>query len=120
MGTPVTHLELPAGDTARAKEFWGSLLGWEFQAFEGPMEYHMARIDERAGAAIYPADERGARPYFDVDDINKGAARVRELGGQADDPGSVPGMGWYATCKDTEGNNFGLWQNDPSAAPPEQ
>ena len=27
-------------------------------------------------------------------------------------------MGWFATCKDTEGNTFGLWQNDPSATAP--
>ena len=122
MGNPVTHLELPAGDTARARQFWGSLFGWEWQSMDGPTEYHMTRIDERAGAAVYPAEgsERGARPYFDVDDIQAGAARVRELGGQADDPGSVPGMGWYATCQDTEGNPFGLWQNDPNAAPPGQ
>jgi len=24
-------------------------------------------------------------------------------------------MGWFAKCTDTEGNRFGLWQNDPSA-----
>jgi predicted enzyme related to lactoylglutathione lyase len=28
----------------------------------------------------------------------------------------VPSMGWFATCKDTEGNDFGLWQHDPSAS----
>jgi predicted enzyme related to lactoylglutathione lyase len=25
-------------------------------------------------------------------------------------------MGWFATCTDNEGNNFGLWQTDPSAS----
>lgn len=39
----------------------------------------------------------------------------QELGGQADEPRPVPDMGWFATCKDTQGNEFGLWQNDPSA-----
>lgn len=29
--------------------------------------------------------------------------------------GPVPGMGWFAVCKDIEGIAFGLWQNDPSA-----
>jgi predicted enzyme related to lactoylglutathione lyase len=53
-----------------------------------------------------------------VDDINAGAARVRELGGEANDPAPVPGMGWFATCRDPHGNDFGLWQNDPSAPPP--
>jgi len=25
-------------------------------------------------------------------------------------------MGWFATCTDPEGNDFGLWQNDPNAS----
>jgi predicted enzyme related to lactoylglutathione lyase len=59
--------------------------------------------------------KRGPRAYFDVDDINVGAARVKELGGEADEPGPVPGAGWFAVCRDPEGNEFGLWQIDPSA-----
>jgi predicted enzyme related to lactoylglutathione lyase len=27
----------------------------------------------------------------------------------------VPGMGWFAACKDPEGNDFSLWQSDNSA-----
>jgi predicted enzyme related to lactoylglutathione lyase len=27
----------------------------------------------------------------------------------------VPGIGWLAYCKDTEGHIFGMMQNDPSA-----
>jgi predicted enzyme related to lactoylglutathione lyase len=53
-----------------------------------------------------------------VDDINAGATRVKELGGEANDPAPVPGMGWFATCRDPEGNEFGLWQNDPAAPAP--
>lgn len=121
MAGQMVHVEIPAGDTAKAKEFWGSLFGWEFQAFEGsPSEYLMTRLSETSGGAIFQADgsERGPRVYFDVDDINAGASRVKELGGESDDPMPVPGMGWFATCKDVEGNKFGLWQNDPSAQAP--
>jgi predicted enzyme related to lactoylglutathione lyase len=80
----------------------------------------MTRISDQAGLAITNMEpgKRGIRPYFDVDDINAGAARVKELGGQANEPAPVPSMGWFATCKDTEGNEFGLWQNDPSAPAP--
>jgi predicted enzyme related to lactoylglutathione lyase len=56
--------------------------------------------------------------YFDVDDIKVGAARVKELGGEADEPQPVPEMGWFATCRDPHGNEFGLWQSDPSAQAP--
>src|SRR2546427_4671639 len=37
------------------------------------------------------------RSYFDVDDIKAGAARVKELGGEAGDPAPVPNMGWFGT-----------------------
>ena len=48
-------------------------------------------------------------------DINASAARVKELGGEADDAMAVPQMGWFAACKDSEGNAFSLWQGDSNA-----
>ena len=117
----IVHLEVPADDTGKAKEFWGGLFGWEFQAYPGPSEYHMTRIGEEQGAAItnMESGRKGTRPYFSVDDINAGAARVKELGGEAGDPMPVPNMGWFAVCQDPHGNDFGLWQNDESAPTPE-
>jgi predicted enzyme related to lactoylglutathione lyase len=44
---------------------------------------------------------------------------VKELGGQAGDAMPVPQMGWFATATDPHGNEFGLWQTDPSAPTPE-
>ena len=84
------------------------------------MEYHTTQISEQNGAAITSMEpgKRGPRVYFDVDEINAGAAPVRELGGEADEPRPVPGMNWFATCKEREGNKFSLWQNDPSAPAP--
>ncbi len=113
----VVHLEIPADDTGQGREFWGSLFGWGFESYPGPFEYHMTRIGEQTGAAITNMEpgKHGLRVYFSVDDINAGAARVRELGGQANDPQPVPSMGWFATCTDPQGSEFGLWQNDPSA-----
>ena len=121
MAGQIVHLELPADDTGKAQEFWGSLFGWQFQAYPGPSEYHMTRIADQQGAAITNMEpgKKGTRPYFDVDDINDGAARVKELGGEAGDPMPVPNMGWFAVCSDPHGNEFGLWQNDESAPTPE-
>ena len=117
----LVHFEIPAGDSAKAREFWGSLFGWEWESYPGPTEYHMTRITDQSGAAIYapdPPSKRGTRAYFDVDDINAGTARVSELGGEAGEAMPVPGMGWFSLCKDTEGNEFGLWQNDSAAPAP--
>jgi uncharacterized protein len=116
----IVHIEIPADDTAKAQAFWGGLFGWEFESFPGPSEYHMTRIDDTSGAAITNMEpgKRGTRTYFAVDEINAGAARVKELGGEADEPMPVPSMGWFATCRDPHGNEFGLWQTDASAPAP--
>ena len=113
----IVHIEIPADDTEQGRAFWGSLFGWQFESYPGPSEYHMTRLGEQQGGAITNMEpgKRGVRVYFDVDDINAGAARVKELGGEADDPMPVPGMGWFVTCRDPQGNEFGLWQGDESA-----
>lgn len=117
MAGQIVHIEIPADDTAKSREFWGSLFGWTFEGFPGPSEYHMTSIAEQQGAAITNADpgKRGTRSYFDVDDINASSARVKELGGSAADAMAVPRMGWFAICSDPHGNEFGLWQTDPTA-----
>ena len=67
----------------------------------------MARFSESQGGAIMADDgsTKGPRVYFDVDDINAGVARVKELGGEASDSMPVPSMGWFATCSDSQGND---------------
>jgi uncharacterized protein len=116
----MVHVEIPADDTEKAREFWGSLFGWQFESYPGPSEYWMTRITDDSGAAVSNMEpgKRGMRVYFDVDDVNAGVAQVRELGGEANDPMPVPSMGWFAACTDNVGNEFGLWQTDPSAPTP--
>ncbi len=113
----LVHLELPAEDTQRAMQFWGKLCGWEFQSYGGPMEYHM--FQGEPGGGIYPAQsgERGPIVYFGSDGIDADVEQIRKLGGRADDKQPIPGVGWFARCRDTEGNPFSLFQGDDSAAP---
>ena len=81
----IVHIEIPADDTTRGQQFWGSLFGWQFQANPGPFEYHTTQIGGEQGAAITNMEpgKHGMRPYFAVDDIKAGAVRVQELGGEA-------------------------------------
>jgi uncharacterized protein len=119
MAGKLVHFEVPASDTSRAQDFYKKTFGWQFESMEGPVEYHMTRLEETMGGAVFPGDPGAIRVYFDVDDINAGVAAVKENGGSADDPQPVPGMGWFAGGTDTEGNPIGLWQTDPSATMPE-
>ena len=119
MAGNLVHFELPANDPARSKEFWGSLFGWSFQPPWGGMEYHMTD-GLSPGGAIYGAEQTPVGHvvvYFDTEDIDGSVARVRELGGSAEDKLPIPHVGWFARCKDTEGNEFSLFQSDESAQP---
>ena len=92
MDGQLVHFEIPAQDGARAMEFWKSLFGWKFQAWDGPVEYHMLDGNE-PGGAIYPdSDTAGSGPivYFGTSDIDASIAKARELGGSADDKQPIP------------------------------
>lgn len=119
MAGEVVHVEFLSEDIERAQRFWNGLFGWNFQDSGMPgMDYRMAQVTEGSGAALYQSDERSGHPnfYFDTDDIDASLAKVRELGGSADEKSPVPTHGWFAACRDSEGNAFHLWQSDSSAA----
>ena len=115
----IVHFELPAADTDRAKAFWSGVFGWTFAGMTEPFVYLMTEGEEPVGA-IYKADrvgeQAGSGPivYMATDDIDATIAKVRENGGSADDKQPIPQTGWFARCKDTEGNAFSLFQGDQS------
>lgn len=122
MATQIVHLEVPAGaDTARSRAFWGALFDWQFTEVAGsPAEYFHTRINEEQGVAVssIEPERRGIRPYFEVDDIDAYIVRIAELRGEVYEKMPVSGSGWFALCRDPHGNQFGLWQTDPSAGTP--
>lgn len=121
MGKRVVHVELPAKDADRAQKFWEAVGGWSISDSGMPgIDYRMFQEGDQGGA-VYP-NERGVQGpivYFGSDDIDADVAKIRELGGEADDKQPIPGTGWFAGCKDTEGNPFSLFQSDESVPLPE-
>ena len=118
MAGKLVHVEIKAADIDRAQGFWSGVFGWEVGPPMSPeMDYRMFRTGEDQGGAISAADTPGnLRVYFDTDDIDGTIAKVRELGGEAEEKMPVQGYGWFAGCRDTEGNAFSLWQSDDSAS----
>jgi uncharacterized protein len=117
MGKQVVHLEFPAQDLERCKKFWEGVGGWSIKDSGMPgMQYLMWQEEEGRGGGIYSMEgQSGTRVYLGSDDIDADIAKVRELGGEADDKQPIPGIGWFTGCKDTEGNEFSLFQGDDSA-----
>jgi predicted enzyme related to lactoylglutathione lyase len=118
----IVHFEIPADDVQRAIEFYKGLFGWEFSGepgFEGYWTFNTGDPEVDAGGGLMARQQpgQGIVNYYQVESVDEYVAKVQELGGTVVMPKSpVPGMGWFALILDPEGNSFGLWQSDPSAA----
>jgi predicted enzyme related to lactoylglutathione lyase len=117
----LTHLEIPADDPDRARDFYQRLFGWSFQEMPGYAGYHLFTTpvgEEGMGGAIGKRGESAPeklRPYVWVDSIDATLPLVEESGGTVvEAKAEVPGQGWYAVLADTEGNEVALWESTPS------
>jgi uncharacterized protein len=123
------HFEIHAEDPERAIKFYTELLGWEFKKWDGPMPYWMCMTGPDGEPGINgglmkrmgppPADMQAVNAYVctvGVTDLDARVAKGLTLGGTVALPKmAVPGIGWLAYLKDTEGNIFGMMQADPAA-----
>jgi len=119
----IVHFDIATDEPQRAKSFYESLFGWKMDMPPGMEDYYLFEtkgLDGKPG----PGGGLGKRQdpsqritaYIGVDNIDAYLAKVVELGGMVVMPRMpVPGWGHLATCVDTEGNAFGLWQDDSSA-----
>ncbi len=122
MPRPV-HFEIHADDVQRAVKFYGDLFGWKAETWEGPMEYWLVTTGDDSEPGINGAimkrpdpEARGVN-YINVDSIERFTEKAQGSGGSIVMPKmAIPGVGYVAMCKDTEGNDFGLFQDDPSAS----
>jgi|tagenome__1003787_1003787.scaffolds.fasta_scaffold20586722_1 predicted enzyme related to lactoylglutathione lyase len=121
MGKKVVHVEFPADDLDRAQRFWEGVGGWSIRDSGMPgIDYRMYQEDDQGGALTGRGDmTQQVNIYFGSDDIDADLAKVGELGGEAGQKQPIPSIGWFAACKDTEGNAFSLFQSDESAQMPE-
>lgn len=116
-----SHFEIPVEDPDRAEKFYGAVFGWSFERYPGaPQYYGMATTgDDEPGinGALFQRDADSETTLtMSVDSIEGTLKTIEAEGGsvvQGKTP--IPGMGWFATCKDTEGNKIGLFTTDPSA-----
>ena len=112
------HFDLPADDLSRAKKFYEGLFNWKFSGVPG-MDYYFIDTGDgslRGGMGRRGSPEQRITNYIGVDSVDEYLVKVKDAGGKAITPKmTVPGWGYLAVCVDTEGNTFGLWQEDRSA-----
>lgn len=124
----VCHFEIHADDPTRAATFYRELFGWRFDKWAGPIDYWLITTGPDDAPGINgglmprrgPIDGTAVIAYVctvDVPSVDEAVAKALSLQGQIVVPKMpIPGVGWLAYAKDTEGNLFGMMQNDPKAA----
>ncbi len=118
----LVHFEMNVKDVHKTISFYEDVFGWRFQKWDGPMDYWLIMTGDENEPGIDGglgyAEEGFPKVVntIDVDDIDAIIKKIESNGGEIVRPNhAVPGVGWLAYFKDSEGVMFGIMQNDPNA-----
>ena len=118
----VIHFEYHCDDVDRAVKFYSEVFGWEITKWDGPEPYWLVKTGEEGqpginGGFMKRRDPAGAvYNTIDVPSVDDFVRKIEKAGGEIVLPRmAVPGVGWLAYFKDTEGNVSGIMQADQSA-----
>jgi predicted enzyme related to lactoylglutathione lyase len=125
----VVHFEIHAENPERAAQFYRAVFGWDIKKWDGPAEYWLVMTGDPQARGIdggllrrpcpAPADGQSVNAFVctvDVADVDASVKTATDNGGTLALPKmAVPGVGWLAYVKDTEGNILGMMQMDRNA-----
>jgi predicted enzyme related to lactoylglutathione lyase len=119
----VIHFEIVVDDANRAKKFYESVFGWKIGKY-GPIDYWLVETGEKSEPGINGAimkkgnqiKSKGTVNTVSVPSVDAFMNKVKENGGKVLTPKMpIPGIGYFAYCQDTEGNTFGIMEEDKTA-----
>jgi predicted enzyme related to lactoylglutathione lyase len=114
----IIHFEINADDPGRAIKFYSDVFGWSIDLWTGPAEYWLISTGQGINGGIMRRMDAAATTVntIQVDSIDKFLKKVVRGGGHIITPkAEIPGIGFHAYCRDTEGNIFGLIEQDGPA-----
>ena len=118
----VVHFELQADDPERAGRFYKTVFGWDIRKWAGEMEYWLVTTGPKDApgidGAIMPRMSPGGQTIntIAVDDLDATVKKLTKAGGKVvTKRQTIPGVGEFCYCVDTEGNTLGLLQPDMKA-----
>jgi predicted enzyme related to lactoylglutathione lyase len=123
----VVHFEIHADEPERAVRFYTQLFGWEITKSAGPQDYWLVKTGPDGQPGINGGllkrhgviDGTAVIAYVctvDVPSVDEYTRKITAGGGSIALPKMpIPGVGWLAYGKDTEGNIFGIMQMDAQA-----
>jgi predicted enzyme related to lactoylglutathione lyase len=110
--------ELASPDVDASLEFYGGLFGWTRLDFEDmPQRYSVVQNEGRANGGVreLSSDEPAPPhwlPYFGIDDIDAGLAKVEELGGSKLAGPIDIGIAKIGIVQDPQGATFALYAGE--------
>jgi uncharacterized protein len=129
---PVVHFEMPAENRKRMADFYSKAFGWKTEMLGPEMGEYVVVTTTETGADGRPKEPGSINGGFykktddplshtpsvviAVDDIREHMKKVEAAGGKIiggskpGEPDMIPGVGWYISFKDTEGNRVSLLQ----------
>jgi predicted enzyme related to lactoylglutathione lyase len=117
----IIWFEIPADKPERAKKFYGALFGWKINPLPGMTDYW--HIDTGGGddtpdggLMVRKHSQQPITNYINVASVSRSMAKVKKHGGTVcKGKTAVPQMGYFAICRDTENNEFALWEINRNA-----
>jgi predicted enzyme related to lactoylglutathione lyase len=122
---PVVHFEMPADDRKRMAKFYASVFGWQTQQL-GPEMGDFVLVTTTESDNNIPKKPGTINGGFyqktgdvgqtttvtiQVDNIKEHRKKIEAAGGKlSGEPMDIPGVGWFASFFDTEGNRVNLIQ----------
>jgi predicted enzyme related to lactoylglutathione lyase len=118
----IVHFEMNVKDVQNTIAFYEEVFGWTFQKWDGPMDYWLVMTGDEEEPGIDGGlgyEEEGFPKVvntIDVEDIDDVIKKIEKKGGEImRSKHAVPGVGWMAYFKDSEGVMSGIMQNDQNA-----
>ena len=115
----IVHFEINAENPLRAKNFYENVFDWKVEKWEGPIEYWVISAGEEDEEGINGGLQKRENKddhifnYVGVESVDKTLKKIKENRGEILKPKSpIPGVGYYAFFKDTEGNRLGIMEED--------
>jgi predicted enzyme related to lactoylglutathione lyase len=117
----VVHFELAADNVGRAADFYAAVFGWKAEGWGGQEDFLLVSTGDRESPGIDGSiAKRSEMPpviiTIDVPSVEVYLEKVVDAGGSIVMPKvAIPGVGYLAYCKDTEGIVFGIMHSDMTA-----
>jgi predicted enzyme related to lactoylglutathione lyase len=118
----IVHFELNVKNVEKTIEFYENVFGWKIEKWDGPIDYWFIMTGDESepgidgGLGFEEEGFPGVVNTIDVRDVDQIIKKIKDNGGEIINPKhAVPGIGWLAYFKDTEGIVTGVMQQDPNA-----